>query len=275
MHHMQAASRRSLTQARDRLNDQLDAASQEQAGTLGEELFAAVDLLLSEVVLRRHLADPGRPTEDRVRLLEAVLGRVVGKPTLEVLGGLVGSRWSRPRDLVDSTETLGQLALLSVAGKRGALEEVEDELFRVGRLVDREPALRTLLADLTAPAQRRVELLRSVLSGRVQPVTERLLERAVQSPQGRSLDRAAEELAELAAASRERSVAKVSTPVALTDEQQRRLVDTLSRLYGRAISLQVDLRPELVGGLVVRIGDEVIDGSVAAQLAAARQRLPH
>jgi F-type H+-transporting ATPase subunit delta len=274
MHAMQAASRQAMSAARDRLHSQLDDASAADAEKLGEELFAAVDLLLAEVVLRRHLADPATAAADRARLLRTVLGNAVGEPTLEVLSGLVGSRWSQLRDLVDSIEMLGQLALLTVAQKQGTLEDVEDELFRVGRLVGREPQLRTLLADLTSPAQRRVELLRSVLSGKVQPVTERLLVRAVQAPQGRALDRAAEELAELAAASRERSVAKVGTPVALTDEQQRRLTDALSRIYRRPISLQVELRPELVGGLVVRVGDELIDGSLAGQLSAARQLLP-
>ena len=274
MQHMRAASRQAVADARDRLYRYLDDVAESEAERLGEELFAVVDLLLAEHVLRRHLADPASSAVGKNRLLQSVFGRAVGKPTLDLLSGLVGSRWSRTRDLADSTEMLGQLAILAVAQKQGAIEDVEDELFRVGRLIDREPRLRALLADLTVPAQRRVELLRSVLSGKVHPVTERQLVRAVQAPQGRGLDRAAEELAELAAASRERSVAKVSTPVGLDDDQQRRLTEALSRFYRRPIGLQVELRPELVGGLVVRVGDEVIDGSVASRLANAARGLP-
>jgi F-type H+-transporting ATPase subunit delta len=275
MQHMRAASRQAIADARDRLYGYLDGASESEAEQLGEELFAVVDVLLAEPVLRRHLADPATSATGRNRLLQSVFGKAIGKPTLDLLSGLVSARWSRTRDLVDSIEMFGQLALLAVAQKQGVIEDVEDELFRVGRLVDREPQLRILLADPTAPAQRRVELLRSVLSGKVHPVTERQLVRAVHAPQGRGLDRAAEELAELAAASRARSVAKVSTPVGLTDDQQRRLTEALSRFYGRPIGLQVELRPELVGGLVVRVGDEVIDGSLAGRMLAARQRLPH
>lgn len=275
MRHMRAASRQAVADARDRLYRYLDGAPESEAERLGEELFAVVDLLLAEPVLRRHLADPATAAAGKDRLLRTVLGQAVGEPTLELLSGLVGARWSGTRDLVDSTEMLGQLALLALAQKQDAIDDVEDELFRVGRLLDREPRLRLLLADSTAPVQRRVELLRSVLSGKVHPVTERQLVRAVQAPQGRSLDRAAEELAELAAASRERSVAKVSTAIGLSDDQQRRLTEALSRFYGRPIGLQVELRPELIGGLVVRVGDEVIDGSVAARILAARQRLPH
>jgi F-type H+-transporting ATPase subunit delta len=275
MQHMRAASRQAVADARDRLYRYLDDASESEVEQLGEELFAVVDVLLAEAVLRRHLADPATQAVGKNRLLQTVFGRGVGKPTLDLLSGLVGARWSGTRDLVYSIEMLGQLALLALAQKQGAIEEVEDELFRAGRLIDREARLRLLLADPTAPVQRRVELLRSVLSGKVHPVTERQLVRAIQAPQGRSLDRAAEELSELAAASRERSVAKIGTPVGLSDDQQRRLTEALSRFYGRPIALRVELRPELIGGLVVRVGDEVIDGSLAARILAARQRLPH
>ena len=84
----------------------------------------------------------------------------------------------------------------------------------------------------------------------------------------------AEELAELAAARRQRSIARVTTPVPLTPEQETRLRDTLGRLYGRPMSLQVELDETLLGGLVVRVGGEVIDGSVAGRLEAARRQLP-
>jgi len=84
----------------------------------------------------------------------------------------------------------------------------------------------------------------------------------------------AEELAELAAARRQRSIARVVTPVRLAPAQEDRLRDTLTRLYGRPMSLQIELDEALLGGLVVRVGGEVIDGSVAGRLEAARRQLP-
>jgi F-type H+-transporting ATPase subunit delta len=93
-------------------------------------------------------------------------------------------------------------------------------------------------------------------------------------PRGQHLDVVAEELAELAAARRQRTVARVTTPVRLTPEQEDRLRDTLTRIYGRPMSLQVELDEALLGGLVVRVGGEVIDGSVAGRLEAARRSLP-
>lgn len=272
---MRPASRRAFADARQELDALLDSATEAQASTLGEELFSAVDVLLAEPVLRRHLADASTDVQRRSQLLAAVFGRTLGASTMRVLDGLVGARWSQVRDLVDAAETLARLALLAVAEKQGAIEDAEDELFRAGRLVDREPTLASLLGDTTAPVQRRIQLLRDIVAGKVHAVTERLLVRALQAPRGRPIDRAAEDLAELAAARRQRSIARVSTPIALTDEQHDRLAAALSRVYGRPMSLQIELAPELLGGLVVRVGDELIDGSIAGRLTAARQRLPH
>jgi F-type H+-transporting ATPase subunit delta len=101
-----------------------------------------------------------------------------------------------------------------------------------------------------------------------------LIEQTVRTPRGRNLVVAAEELSELAAARRDRHVAHVRTPVRLSAEQEQRLTDTMTRLYNRPISLQIELDPSLLGGLVVQVGGELIDGSVSGKLAAARRKLP-
>jgi F-type H+-transporting ATPase subunit delta len=191
-----------------------------------------------------------------------------------VVSDLVSARWSRPADLTAALEVLARRATLGVAERDNSLSEGEDELFRFGRVLDREPKLTRLLGDQATPVDGRIELLRTVLGQKVRPVTGTLLAEAVRGSRGRPVDREAEELSELAAARRDRYVAHVRTPVALTPQQEQRLTDTLSRLYGRAMSLQVERDDSLLGGLIVRVGGEVIDGSVAGKLAAAKRGLP-
>jgi F-type H+-transporting ATPase subunit delta len=84
---------------------------------------------------------------------------------------------------------------------------------------------------------------------------------------------AVERLSEAASRRRGQSVARVTSAVALTPAQEERLTAVLSRLYGRTIGLQVTVDPDVLGGLVVQVGDEVVDGSVAHRLEAARRRL--
>ena len=271
---LQAASRESLADLNARLDVFIGQVDGPDLDRLADQLFSVARLLSGETTLRRHLADPAVSEEARTGLVERVLGSQLDRPALEAVAAAVAARWSRPVDLVNALESLARNAVLGSAGKSEHLDEVEDELFRFGRILDREPELSGLLADTSRPLDGRIALLDGVLSDKVTPATATLLRQAVSLPRGRHLDVIAEELAELAAARRELSVARVATPVRLTAEQEQRLTDSLSRLYGRPMSLQVELDESLLGGLVVRVGGEVIDGSVAGRIEAARRHLP-
>jgi F-type H+-transporting ATPase subunit delta len=272
---LQAASRESLADLNARLDVFVDQVGAPELDRLGDELFAVTQLLANQPGLRRHLADPSVAESARTGFAERLFGDKIQRPSLEALSAAVAARWSRPLDLVDALETLARNATLGAAEKGGRLDDVEDELFRFGRILDREPELGSLLADTGTPTDGRVGLLDRLLDGKVTPTTVALLRQAVRLPRGRHLDTVAEELAELAAARRQRSIARVLTPVRLAPEQEDRLRDTLARLYGRPMSLQIELDEALLGGLVVRVGGEVIDGSVAGRLEAARRNLPH
>lgn len=271
---LQSASRESLSAATARLDAHVDATGAPELSRLAGDLFAVLGLLEREHALRRALADPATPAAARTGLADRLLSGKVGRPALDLVSDLVSSRWSRNSDLLVALESLARAATFGVAEKDGSLDRVEDELFRFGRILDREPELARLLSDSATPADKRVGLLRDVVGEKVAPSTATLLEQAVRSQRSRNLDVVAEELSELAAARRDRYVAHVRTPVRMTAEQEQRLTDSLSRLYGRPISLQVELDPELLGGLVVRVGGELIDGSVAGRVATARRTLP-
>ncbi len=271
---LQSASREALRAAAARLDEHIDVTGAADLKRLADDLFAVFGLLDREHALRRALADPATSSGARSGLADRLFDGKIGRPALDVVSDVVKSRWSRAGDLLEGLESLARAAAFGVAEKNGSLDRVEDELFRFGRILDREPELSRLLSDTATPVDKRVSLLRDVLVGKVTPVTATLLEQAVRNPRSRNLVVAAEELSELAAARRDRYVAHVRTPVRMTGEQEQRLTDTLTRLYGRPISLQVELDPDLLGGLVVRVGGELIDGSVAGRLAAARRALP-
>ena len=271
---LQAASRESLADLSARLDVFIGQVGVADLDRLADQLFSVARLLSGETTLRRHLADPAVSEEARTGLVERLLGDKLDRPALEAVAAAVAERWSRPVDLVNALEALARNAVLGSAEKNNRLDEVEDELFRFGRILDREPELAGLLADTSRPLEGRTGLLDDLLGGKATPATVTLLRQAVSLPRGRHLDVVAEELAELAAARRELSVARVVTPVRLTPEQEQRLTTSLSRLYGRAMSLQVDLDESLLGGLIVRVGGEVIDGSVAGRIEAARRHLP-
>ncbi|MGH3766375.1 MAG: F0F1 ATP synthase subunit delta [Pseudonocardiaceae bacterium] len=268
---MQPASRAALSAARERLESRVGGANVEDRERVGDDLGAVAAVLSEQPAIRRNLADPSAPEPARRQMVEALFGGKISRISLRILGELVTSRWSRPLDLVEGVEELAWQALLAVAERDGSLDDVEDELFRFGRILAAQPRLATLLGDESAPAARRVELLDTVLAQRTRPVTRRLLVQAVRTLRRRSPGEIIDRLVDRAAARRERSVAYVTAAAPLTAAQEQRLIAVLNRIYRRPISLKIDLEPALLGGLVIRVGDELIDGSVAARLGQARQ----
>lgn len=271
---LQGVSRNSLVTAREELDAALRDVGAEPTAELGDELFAVADLLSRQRALLRSLSDPSLPPESRVKLADTLFGQRLSERGARTLRGLVGTRWSRPNDLLTTIETLAREAYLAVAESQGSLDDVEDELFRLGRILESEPQLASLLGDQGTEADRRVTLLDGLVADKVAPATLQILRHTVRSPRRRSLESVLEALTDLVVARRGRSVAQVTAPVALTDGQQERLASLLSRVYGREVSLQVEVDEAMLGGLVVEIGEDLIDGSVSAQLDRAAQGLP-
>jgi len=272
-----AASRSALAALRERLNDVLDTLppSADGAGykSPAAELYSAADLLAAQPRLRRTLGDPSTDASSRAELIGSLLTGKLGDPALQLVKAAVSQRWSSPWDLADALEIIADETLLVAADKQGKLDDVEDELFRFERILGNSGELAAALDEAGVPAQRRRALLDSVLNGKVFPITAELLGHAVSSGRKRSLLLAIDDLLEASAARRARSVARVISATELTPEQTSRLGAALSQQYGREINVRTAIDPEVKGGLVVRVGDEVIDGTVAGRLAAARAAL--
>lgn len=267
---MLGTSRNSLEAARAALVARADLSGFDG---LADELLAAAGVLGGSTSLRGSLSDAGTPADERRSLARTVFGGRVSETTVEVLGDAVGRRWSAPMDFVDAVEALGVEAALAAAERAGRLDAIEDELFRVARIVSGDAALRDALSDLAVPAEQRADLAGGLLSGKVSEETERLVRHVVTHPRGRRLEEALDELVEASARRREHLFATVTVAAPVTEEQQQRLAAALTRVYRREVTVQVEVDPALVGGAVVRVGDEVIDGSVAHRLDEARRNM--
>lgn len=269
---MQGVSRTSVAEARERLSA-LTESTDVDVRAIAADLHAVVLLLDRTVVLRRVLTDPARSGQSRAEFLAQLLRGQVGGEAADLLGGVVRARWSQPRDLVDAVAELSVDAEIIGAQRDGSLDDLEDELFRFGRIVAGQPELRSVLSDPTVSDARKAGLVSGLLDGRARPVTQRLVTRLVAHPRSRNLETGLEEYARLAAERRRRMVALVTVALPLTEEQNTRLAAALSRLYGHDVNLNVQIDESVVGGVRVQIGDEVIDGTVASRLDEVGRKL--
>ena len=273
---MRSASRDAQTALVERFTSMAASLSADELSTLADELTAVDKLLLREPILARHLAEATGETAAKQQMLQKLLDTRVGANALEVLNTAVSVRWSKTGDLVAAIEHVARLALLTRADRENQAEEVAEQLFRFGRILDSQPRLASLLGDYAQSGDQRVALLRSVLGQATgtNATASALLAQTVELLRGERADDAVGELAELAVAHRGEIVAEVGAAAELSDAQRRRLTDVLTRIYHHPVSVQLTVDPGLLGGLAVAVGDEVIDGTLSSRLAAAETKLP-
>jgi ATP synthase F0 subunit b len=253
---MRSASRQALKTVTDRFDTIAKDLDNQGLEKLSGELVSVAKMLDGEIVVTRYLTLPSEDAAPRVRLLERLLSGKVGDPTLELLRAAVSERWSANADLIDA---------------------VEHQLFRFARILEAQPRLAVLLGEYGAPAEGRVGLLRNVLksaTGRSNRITNALLAQTIELLRGQSADDAVTFLAEAAVARRNEVVAQVSAAAEPTDAQRTRVTEVLSRIYGHPVAVQLQIDPALLGGLLISVGDEVIDGTLSSRLTAAEAQLP-
>jgi F-type H+-transporting ATPase subunit delta len=267
------ASREAYAAASGALDEYVRGKDAPAVAATADEIVAVAQLLVREPRLRRALSDPARSGEERAGLLRGLLAGKIGADALDLLATLVAGRWSAPPELLSAAERLSVEALLASAENAGDLGEVEDELFRFGQVVDANPQLAATLGDSTAPAERRAELVHALLDQKARPATVRLAELALAGFAGRSFAGALTRLVELAAERRDRRVAYVVVAVPMTEDEERRLGTTLSGLYGREVALKVTVDPAVVGGISLRVGHDLYDGTISSRLTQTRNAL--
>lgn len=244
-----------------------------QFAAAASDLLKVSALLASDKSLRTAMVDSGTSIADRERLVRDVFSSQVGALALEFVIAASSSRWSSEDDLVEAIEIIGAQVVFASADAQGAIDRVEDEIFMFGRAVDANPELQMTLTNPALSGAAKSAVVSDVLADRAAAGTALLLIHTAANLRGRRVDTALTALSDIAAAQRNRVVAHVRVAQPLTDDQSTRLAAALGRLAGRSVSLNVVIDPSVLGGVSVRLGGDVIDGSISNRLEQARRSL--
>jgi len=261
---MGSASREALEAAKQKL-----AAAKGVTLATGEQLLAAGRAIESSGQLRSVLADPAVASERKAELLRTIFGSLDAAAG-ELLTGAVSSRWSTPDELVDGVEELGIRAIAVAAGADAGLE---GELFAFGRAVSSDHELELAVGSKLGTPESKAALVDTLLARKAQPATVAIVRHLVQSPRGRRIGELLSGAADVVADAQGALIATVTSAVTPAPTQLAALEKTLGARYGRALRINLIIDPAIVGGLRVQVGDDVIDGTVAARLADLRIRL--
>ena len=156
--------------------------------------------------------------------------------------------------------------IFEIARSEGSLETVEDQLFQFSQVFEGNEQLREKLTDQSLPVEKRQAIVEDLLDQKATPLTVNLISFLVAAGRARELPEIVQRLVERVAAERQREVAEVRAAVNLDTEQRRRLTQALEQATGKQIELKVIVDPSVMGGVVARVGDTVIDGSIRHRL---------
>ncbi|MFQ5524544.1 MAG: ATP synthase F1 subunit delta, partial [Acidimicrobiia bacterium] len=159
----------------------------------------------------------------------------------------------------------------TLARAEGELERAEYELRTVAQAFEESAELRSALTDPLLPVDRKQAIIDEIIGGRASSLTVSLVDLIVAQGLARELPTIAKALSETAAASRQKALAEVRSAVPLDDQTVSRLAAALSRATGRDVEVKVIVDPSVIGGVVARVGDTVIDGSIARRVETLRQ----
>ena len=270
--HLGGSSRQSLVAARSALDASVKGASAASASELSSHLFLAAEVIAGNTSLRRAITDPARDKAAKAALVKDLFSKSTGTLAVSLLSELSGLRWSATKDLVYAIEQLAIEAEASAANIACELDRVEDEFFETSRLVADNFELRKALVSVGSTAAKSA-LIAEVLGKKASTSTIKLAGALVASLRGRSIEAAFADYLFGLANRRNRLIAVVRTAVALTDSQASRLATTLEKKVGQPIRINVQIDPNILGGVSIKFADELVDGSVVNRLAKAGRAL--
>jgi len=235
----------------------------------GEELFAAGRVIGDSAQLRAALADHAVDGAAKAALVRRLFGGY-SSTTIELLSTIVASRWSTQSELIGGIEEIG---IRAVAGSAPSSVSIDAELFAFGRAVSSDADLELALGSKLGATDQKLALVDRLLKGKASDATLAIVRQLVGSPRGRRVGELLRYASALVADQAGSLVATVSSAVPLSEAQISRLEGVLAEQYGRPVRSNTVVDPKVIGGIRIRIGDDVIDGSVATRLNDLRLQL--
>ena len=260
------ASRIADRESRDSLAPKLRD-TREEAWRIGNELFAITSLLDHNVRVERALTDLSRPAEDKVAVLNTLLGDQAHPMTMEIMTDLVARRFSRVSDIANAVEDFGVDAMMYYADAQGTTLQVSIELAQLHSSLLNLSVVRSKLYDDSVSSETRVKFFRALFADKdFDKVTMRLAEHATCNLRNRRYLATIQWLINKFSRHMGESMVTVTTATPLTDEQIGKLIAIYSKKVGRGVHINSVVDPTVLGGMRVQVGDEVTDNTVIAQL---------
>ncbi|HJP86761.1 MAG TPA: F0F1 ATP synthase subunit delta [Gemmatimonadaceae bacterium] len=164
-------------------------------------------------------------------------------------------------------------ALLALARKDDDIEEYGELLDAIATAMGEDQTLRTFLESPKLAASHKIEILQKALGRKVPRLFLRYIETVIQKRRQMLIPEIATEYQALLDQAENRLHANVTVAREPSEPEREALARQLSRLFGKRVVPHINTNPSILGGLIVKVGDTVMDGSVRHRLSVLKQRM--
>ncbi len=165
-------------------------------------------------------------------------------------------------------------AVFSVGVEGGKLEEYNEALQSLAALYAENSDLEDALTNPLYPAELREKVMAGIVKSMdVDTVMGNFLNLLVEKKRADILPEIAEEFKIMVDEAQNISHGTVISAVELSDELQGKIQDTLEKLTGKKVELTTSVDPAIIGGMIAKVGDLVLDGSIKTQLAGLKESI--
>jgi len=238
---------------------------------LADDLMSVAEAMDGQYLLRRTLTEPHATPDELARLVNDLLGKSVSASAIAIMRVAVAQTWASADELVGAVRDTAIRVGWRAAIDNRTVEMARDQVLGLLMTTLGDAEFATAVGDVSRDAADRRALVRTVLT-QAHHVAVLCANCAIGDQRGnfvQNLDRCLDVLAAL----RDHVRARVTTAVAMTEQQTAAMNVQLSRIYSHPIDLETVVDSRVVGGVLVNVGGDVIDGSIRARLDTARQAL--
>jgi len=164
-------------------------------------------------------------------------------------------------------------ALFLIAKQENKIDEYQGELEKFVAIFNDTPNLKEYLSHLLIPAADKKKVVLENFAAGLSPVVVNFIQLLIDKRRESYIEVILEEYVEMAEISRGVRTAELFSAQEVDESVMAALVDKLSKATGKTVRLKVSVDPSLVGGIKLKVGDQVIDGTVAKKLQLLKEDL--
>lgn len=164
-------------------------------------------------------------------------------------------------------------AFFTIASEKTLVDKLELELGTVVTAINENEELKKVMDHQLISPENKKAIIENLFSGEVSELTINLLDVVIEKYRASYIPAIYDEFVSYANDLRNMADAQITTAVELSESDLEAIKSKLAAATGKTIRLQSEVDPSLIGGVMVRIGDKVIDGSLAGRLTRLKEDL--